>query len=117
MKSKVVREAISHEQYVDFCESIVTGIQAVFEIQEPHIAYQTLFPNVTTGRALELARTYQLDFVDVYQLVVIEWLINEELKNMAGSVECVFITADKDLATAARLENIRVWDCLREDSP
>ena len=59
---------------------------------------------------LEMASTvvkkYKIDLLDALQIV--------EVKNKS---QTLLITADTDLAKAARSEGIKVWNCIDEQSP
>jgi predicted nucleic acid-binding protein len=60
------------------------------------------------------ARKHNLDFSDALQLVTI-------LKGSCSTAELgsqpVLITADRNLAIAARSEGVRVWNCIDDPEP
>jgi predicted nucleic acid-binding protein len=61
-----------------------------------------------------IAKKYKLDWSDALQLETIK---KGKYAHFAGESRSILITADDALAQAARAENIRVWDCLRDAKP
>lgn len=57
--------------------------------------------------AEEIGKKYKIDLADALQIV--------NLLHFSGDSR--IITADKQLARAARSEGLEVWDCLREQKP
>jgi predicted nucleic acid-binding protein len=66
-----------------------------------------------TDETQHLAKKYHLDFSDALQLCTLK---NEFYKGLADSPR--FITADQNLALAARAEGLRdVWNCVKDPTP
>lgn len=59
------------------------------------------------------AKNYNLDIIDAYQIVTIKKDYSFKFKDSRPFL----ITADSQLAEAARREGIRVWNCLKEQAP
>ncbi len=61
-----------------------------------------------------IVKKYQIDTSDALQIVTIK---KGKFCNLAGESRSLLITADADLAKAARSEGLIVWDCVHESSP
>ncbi|TAK03091.1 PIN domain-containing protein [bacterium] len=61
-----------------------------------------------------IVKKYQIDTSDALQIVTIK---RGEFSNFTGESQSLLITADGDLAKAARHEGLIVWDCVHEPSP
>ena len=61
-----------------------------------------------------IVKRYQIDTSDALQIVTIK---NGKFSNFAGESKPLLITADSDLAKAARNEGVKVWDCIHEPNP
>jgi hypothetical protein len=61
-----------------------------------------------------LAKKYNLDISDCYQLVTLK---RGFFSQFTGDSQPILITADKGLSNAAKKEGLHVWDCLREIAP
>ena len=97
--------ALSQEQYISATNMLRASIksrQIKFaekgDLTEPHVFY----------KAADLSDKYSIDLSDALQIVVVR---------RSRIVGATLITADGDLAEAARAEGISVWDCLREAPP
>jgi predicted nucleic acid-binding protein len=97
--------AFSQEQYIsatNILRASIKSSQIKFaeqgDLTEPHVFYE----------AADLSDKYSIDLSDALQIVVVR---------RSRIVGATLITADRDLAEAARAEGISVWDCLREAHP
>jgi len=61
-----------------------------------------------------IVRTYQIDVSDALQIVTLK---KGRYRSFVGESQSLLITADADLAQAARSEGLQVWDCINEASP
>jgi len=62
----------------------------------------------------ELAKKYNLDISDALQI----FTVKHRFKEMVNESKTIFITADKQLAKAAKAEGLRVWNCINgSDAP
>jgi hypothetical protein len=69
----------------------------------------------------EMAKNYNLDYSDALQLITIKsgkysFLSYESAPNVYESA-LIFITADRELESAAASEGIRVWNCTAGPAP
>ncbi len=62
----------------------------------------------------ELVKKYSIDFSDALQIYTV---INGEYHDRIFECKTVFVTADKNLAKAAKSEKIRVWHYGKENPP
>ncbi len=61
-----------------------------------------------------LAKKHSLDLSDALQL---ETILRGKYSHLGPNSASILITADAPLATAARAEGIRVWNCIKESQP
>ena len=86
------------------CDDSSPVLGANLQIDEVSI----LSPNVR-NEAQRLIQTYKIDFLDCFQVVTIL-----RGRNRSNSI---LVTADRQLAKAARAEGARVWECTSEVAP
>jgi hypothetical protein len=80
-----------------------------FKVNEVNI----LDPVVVTETE-RLVEKYKIDFIDCFQIVTI---MQGEFRIFVGPSQSILITADRELAVAARAERARVWECTSESAP
>lgn len=68
----------------------------------------------TFNEVEKISKSYSLDLADAFQIVTMKKGFPAILQ---GDSKTIFITGDKDLANAARSENLRVWNCMSEEEP
>ena len=61
-----------------------------------------------------IVKKYQIDASDALQIVTIK---KGNFSNRVAESQSLLITADGELAKAARNEGLEVWDCIHEPSP
>jgi len=108
-KRKFQRKGISEEQYLVYVRNFIRVIGNTFRIDEVPI----LLPLVTS-EVERLVAQYKIDFVDCFQIVTI---MQGQFRVLVGESQSILITADRDLAKAARAEGARVWECTSEVAP
>jgi hypothetical protein len=59
-------------------------------------------------------RAYAIDFIDAIQVVTV---LHGRFAALVEGSRSLFITADRDLARAARDLGGRVWECTTENAP
>jgi len=101
-------------KYWDCCAEFLlqVGRDRLIEVRDIDIG------NLETFAKIErFAKKYKLDVIDAFQLVTLNQGFVASLKGTPS--ECVLITADKQLAKAARDKclNLRVWNCERGNPP
>ena len=62
----------------------------------------------------EIARDKKLDLSDALQLYTI---LNGKYSHLGPESASILITADKELAKAAKAMGIRAWNCSKESAP
>lgn len=65
-------------------------------------------------RVQKMAKKYNLDLSDALQLITLK---QGQFSSSGPNSASVLITADKDLASAAQSEGIRVWNCTTYPAP
>jgi predicted nucleic acid-binding protein len=109
LKSKFLRHRISQAQYLKSVKDLIRVTGNTFQIDELPI----LDP-IVNSEFQRLSARYSLDFVDCLQIVTI---LKGQFRIFEGPSKSVLITADRELAKAARNEGARVWECSSEDPP
>lgn len=109
LKNKFLRNKISQAEYLRFVKDLIRVIGNTFQIDE----LPTLEP-IVYSEFERLATKYKLDFVDCLQIVTI---LQGRFRIFDGPSKSILITADRELAKAARSEGARVWECSTEDPP
>ena len=109
-KRKWKKKELTLEQYLQVTAQLLA--------EAPHRIYETeLDPSdhqVSAGVEALVRKHTELDFVDALQLYTLR---HGPFQHMINDSTSVLITADKNLAKAARAEGLRVWDCIREPAP
>jgi predicted nucleic acid-binding protein len=108
-KLKFLRKKISQKQYIDYVRNFIRETGNHFKVNEVNI----LDPVVVTETERLVAK-YKIDFIDCFQIVTI---MQGEFRILVGPSQSILITADRELAVAARAERARVWECTSESAP
>ncbi len=108
-KAKFVRKRITEDQYIHCVNEFIRVVVGSLEIDEINI----LSPQVTT-EAKRLIQKYKIDFIDCFQIVTI---LKGKYSSLGPKSKSLLITADRDLASAAREEGAMVWECTTEPAP
>jgi predicted nucleic acid-binding protein len=108
-KLKFLRKKISQGQYFDYVRNFIRVTGNHFKVNEVNI----LDPAVV-AETERLVAKYQIDFIDCFQIVTI---MQGEFSFLVGPSQSILITADRELAVAARAERARVWECTSESAP
>jgi predicted nucleic acid-binding protein len=108
-KLKFRRKKISQERYFDYVRNFIRVTGHHFKVNEVNI----LDPAVV-AEAERLVAKYNIDFIDCFQIVTI---MQGEFSFLVGPSQTILITADRELAVAARAERARVWECTSESAP
>ena len=107
-KVKWLRGRITQSQYHrdvrEFFRLVVSGLT----VDEVPLSAQVL------NEAERLMAAHSIDFVDAIQVVTV---VRGRFAGLVGGSQTVLITADRELARAARAEGCRVWECTTEAAP
>jgi predicted nucleic acid-binding protein len=109
LKRKLKRQ-LSEKQYRDKCYNLLTYVRAKrIRIEDIQISSLDVFAKIE-----ETVQRHKLDFSDSLQLVIVK---HGRFSKLAWSSKTLLITADRDLASAAKKEGLRVWNCEVETAP
>lgn len=101
---------IDQAAYIRYVKDFMNGVIGCnLEIDEVDI----LNP-IVMNEAERLIRKHGIDFLDCFQIVTI---LHGKYHVLGLDSKSILITADKDLAKAARAEGARVWECTSEPAP
>jgi predicted nucleic acid-binding protein len=109
-KTKFLRRRISEDQYIKYIlefRRLILGVN--LRIDDVPI----LSPIVST-EAERLIKKHKIDFLDSFQIVTI---LHGRFRVLGPNSQSILITADRDLAKAARGEGAKVWECTTEPAP
>ena len=110
LKAKHNHKRISAEQYLAACEELIADLRnETLVIEDIGLTERRVFDEVEI-----LCRKHRLDLSDAFQLLT---LCSGQLSSLEGDSRPILVTADKKLATAARSEGLRAWDCMHEPAP
>jgi uncharacterized protein len=107
-KRKRVRDELSEKQYLATCNLLLGYLRSPPRIRVDEIELSSLD---TFAKAEEIARRHKLDFSDSLQLISVK---HRRSSSCVPGFKTVFITADRALASAAKAEGLRVWNCEEE---
>ena len=102
---------LSENNYFDSCWGLLGYLRSPAKICVDEIELSSLD---TFAKAEEIARRYKLDLSDSLQLVSVK---HGKYSCWCQESKTLLITADGDLASAARAERLRVWNCEKEATP
>ena len=109
-KIKSLRHRITEDQYIKYIlefRRLILGVN--LRIDDVPI----LSPIVST-EAERLIKKHNIDFLDCFQIVTI---LHGRFRVLGPNSRSILITADRDLAKAARAEGAKVWECTTEHAP
>ena len=110
LKRKMLKGQLSEKHYLDSCYHLLTYVRANrIQIEDIPISSLDVFAKVE-----DIVRRHKLDFSDSLQLVSVK---HGRFSKLARSSKTLLITADRDLASAAKTEGLRVWNCEVEAAP
>jgi predicted nucleic acid-binding protein len=101
---------LTKEQYLDAAQDLTDWFRASSsQIPGLDLTKPQVFENTVS-----VAKSQDFDLSDAFQLVTLQ--AGAMAKIVGGSVR-LLVTADEDLAAAARKMGLRAWDCEREPAP
>lgn len=110
LKFKYRKKEITQREYIKACNLLMAHISAEsIGIDEIEIANRQTYWEVE-----KLAQKYNLDISDAFQIFTLK---KGYFSILGGESEPILITADFRLADAARQEELRVWNCMKEPEP
>ena len=111
LKSKWHREELTQEKYLAASEELAVSVSGgSIQIDDS----VSLTERKTFDKAEMLCKKYTLDLADALQLVAMK---DGFFSGLAGESKPIMITADGALASAAKNEGLRVWNCRETNEP
>jgi len=108
LKSRYSHKGIDQETYVRAGDILRGYIGDRIELADMDISDSEVFWEVE-----KTAKRCGLDIVDAYQIVTIK----KDYFVRFPEAQPILVTADSGLGEAARAEGLRVWNCLKEQTP
>jgi predicted nucleic acid-binding protein len=108
-KAKWLRKLLTKQGYFEKTRNLLLDARGKIEINDVGLVEFSILDEVE-----RLATKHNLDISDALQLVTI---LKGKYSFFARDSSSGLITADGDLASAARSENIRVWNCCADIQP
>jgi predicted nucleic acid-binding protein len=111
-KRKFLKHEIAEDQYIRYVQALIDRtVGWKLQIDEVNI----LLP-IVASKAECLIRKWKdkIDFLDCFQIVTV---VHGRNRVLVGESKSILITADNNLAKAARAEGARVWECNCEPAP
>jgi predicted nucleic acid-binding protein len=110
LKRKKLKRELSGTKYLDKCYLLLAHVRHKrVHIEDIQISSLDVFPKIE-----EIAQRHDLDLSDSLQLVSVK---HGRFSKLAQSSKTLLITADCDLASAAKAEGLCVWNCEVEATP
>jgi predicted nucleic acid-binding protein len=109
-KRKFLRGQITKEQYIKYIQTF-TGRFLGTNLRQDQMS---ILSPVVFAETERLVNEHRIDFVDCLQIVTI---MHGEFSKLGPNSKSILITADAELAKAARAEEARVWECRTEPAP
>jgi predicted nucleic acid-binding protein len=109
LKKDYLKKRLDLKQYLD----TVYEFLAYFREETIQIDKTALHNREVFSEVEEIVKKYnKIDISDALQI----YILKNEPKSLVRT-EIILVTADKNLAEAARQERLKVWDCKRERYP
>ena len=104
------RKTLTEAQYHQAAEKLVVW----FAASERYNKDLDLHDRAVLRNARELAERYSLDLSDAFQILCVK---EGRYSRLINQSQTILVTADKDLANAARSEGLKAWYCIGESEP
>ncbi len=104
------RNEITRDEYLD----AAFRLTAWFDAMSGYIDDIEFLSPQTFVEAKHLVEQTGLDLSDAFQILSVK---AGYYSGMTGGSSTILVTCDRDLASAARAEGLRVWYCLEEQAP
>jgi len=111
LKSKwLYRSVLTKDEYTTAAFKVV----AWFGASSRYIRDIDLKDPIIFSKVRELTKRHALDLSDAFQILSVK---EGYYSGLANDSQTVLVTADKNLAKAARIEGVKSWYCLGEPEP
>jgi len=111
LKRKRQRGEISDKQYRGKCYLLVAYCSRPARITLEDTGLEN---RETFMKATQIASKHKVDLSDALQLLTVKY---GKFRHLVAESKTLLITADRDLASAAKAEGLRVWNCETESMP
>jgi predicted nucleic acid-binding protein len=103
------RNELTHEQYIEASYYFSALLRDKLKVEETPLKDRAFWDG-----AEAISKRYRLDLIDAVQ---IHSVARGQHSDLVDESRSLFITADRDLAAAARSEGVDVWDVMNEEAP
>lgn len=100
---------LTQEQYNQAASNLMAWYRPLTKYEDLDLGHPLVFSEVRN-----VATRHSLDWSDAFQIVSVR---DGFFARLVNDSQTLLITADTQLASAARAENLRVWNCIREPHP
>lgn len=100
---------LTQEQYNQAAWNLMAWYTPLTKYEDLDLGHPLVFSEVKT-----VATKHNLDWSDAFQIVSVR---DGFFARLVNNSQTLLITADNELAEAARAENLRVWNCITEAHP
>ena len=110
LKSKwLYQRQLTQDQYNDAAWHLMAWFEPLTKYEDLDIGSPVVFSKVRA-----VATKHSLDWSDAFQIVSVR---DGFFAHLVNDSQTLLVTADAKLAEAARAENLKVWNCIKESSP
>lgn len=114
-KGKAGQAKLTMEEYLSSTRNLLGNTHTFCKSHGKMEIDENILSDISTHLKVEkIARDNKLDLSDALQLYTIK---NGKYSHMGPESASILITADKELAKAAKAMGIRVWNCSKESAP
>ena len=100
---------LTHEQYNKSAWSLMAWYRPLTKYEDLDLGNPLVFSEVH-----KVATKHNLDWSDAFQIVSVR---DGFFARLVNDSQTLLVTADSELAAAARAESLRVWNCIKESQP
>jgi len=109
-KIKFLKHRITEDQYIKY----VLEFRRLYIGVNLRVEDVPILSQVVTTEAERLIKKHKIDFLDCFQIIT---MMRGRFAMLGPNSQSILITADRDLAMAARAEGAKVWECTTEAAP
>jgi predicted nucleic acid-binding protein len=109
-KGKRAKKVITEDQYISYVQTFIRLFLGA-NLRQDDVP---ILSPIVFSETERLIKKYEIDFLDCFQIVTI---MHGQFCHSGPNDQSILITADADLAKAARAEGARVWECRTEPAP
>lgn len=103
------RKTLGEDTYLAKCYVLISYVRRRIQVVDSQLHDAEIW-----NETERVAKKHQLDVSDALQIVTVK---NHYTKVFGGESKTILVTADEELAKAARIEGLRSWYCIKEHPP